>query len=126
MLVAPLLLVADEGREIEDVLHDVFEADGVGLDVVLVLVVGVDVVPELMMMLCWKMLLKSSGLMCYLTWLRKKRSKWTSGWWRWWMWSMGVMRMRLRWKEGDVELLVVVLLLVANEVAEQEVSGGCG
>ena len=36
------------------------------------------------------------------------------------MWSMGVLRMRLCWKEGDVELLVVVLLLVVDEVVEQE------
>ena len=32
------------------------------------------------------------------------------------MWSMGVLRMRVCWKEGDVELLVVVLLLVVDEV----------
>ena len=32
------------------------------------------------------------------------------------MWSMGVLRRRVCWKEGDVELLVVVLLLVVDEV----------
>ena len=31
---------------------------------------------------------------------------------------MGVLRMRLRWKKGDVDLLVVVLLLVVDEVVE--------
>ena len=36
------------------------------------------------------------------------------------MWSMGMLRMRLPWKEDDVELLVVVLLLVVDEVVEQE------
>ena len=34
--------------------------------------------------------------------------------------SMGVLRMRLCWREGDVELLVAVLLLVVDEVVEQE------
>ena len=33
---------------------------------------------------------------------------------------MGVLRMRLCLKEGDVELLVVALLLVVDEVVEQE------
>ena len=64
-------------------------------------------------------------LMCYSTWLRKRKSKWTSGWWCWWMWSMGVLRMRLCWKEDDVEL-VVVLLLVVDEVVEQGGTAGRG
>ena len=34
------------------------------------------------------------------------------------MWSMGVLRRRVCWKEGDVELLVVVLLLVVDEVVD--------
>ena len=32
------------------------------------------------------------------------------------MWSMGVLRMRVCWKESDVELLLVVLLRVVDEV----------
>ena len=81
----PLLLVVDEGQEVESVLHDAVEQDDVGWDVVLVLVVDAAVVPEeldvelvvevpegdvllleaelrlLRMMLCWKMPLKAAA-----------------------------------------------------------------
>ena len=90
---------------------EVLEVDVLLLEVELALVVD-DVVLE--------DAVEGGCLMCYLTRLRKRRSKWTSGWWCWWMWSMGVLRMRVCWKEGDVELLVVVLLLVVDEVVEQE------
>ena len=46
MLGVPMLQVVDGGREIEGVMHDVVEADGAGLDVVLMLVVDVDIVLE--------------------------------------------------------------------------------
>ena len=97
----PLLLVVDEGQEVEDVLRDAAELDDVGLDVVLVLVVDVAVVPEELDVelvvevpevdvlrlevelalvaddVVLEDAVEGGCLMCNLKRLRKRRSKWT-------------------------------------------------